>query len=375
MSSAPVLIAGKKTGLSMRKQVTWIQTLAVLVLLAACPAQARTAAIAEPETLLRAQEQLTPWFNLSIAVFSRETRREKNRIYDQINDVETRYLPTVLRNTLIESGHWGAVKVGPVPDISAELQVTGRILESTALVLTLHVEARDSRGVAWINRDYSAPAHTATYEQDRSMRVDPFQPLYNQIANDIYRARNGLQPAEAATVVRAALLRYANALAPAAFGGYLEVDAKGIVEVTRLPAEDDVMYVRVKKIREAEYNFTDAMDEQFSQFFARLQTVYPYWQRYSYELIAYNDRIKATGSASDNQEKPGSWEATEQVYRTFKEFKMNEDEMRELASSFKSEAHATVAELEGSIIELNGPLEEQYGRWREILRALYEQER
>mgnify|MGYP007114274180 CR=1 FL=1 len=177
MSSAPVLIAGKKTGLSMRKQVTWIQTLAVLVLLAACPAQARTAAIAEPETLLRAQEQLTPWFNLSIAVFSRETRREKNRIYDQINDVETRYLPTVLRNTLIESGHWGAVKVGPVPDISAELQVTGRILESTALVLTLHVEARDSRGVAWINRDYSAPAHTATYEQDRSMRVDPFQPL------------------------------------------------------------------------------------------------------------------------------------------------------------------------------------------------------
>ncbi|NQV66698.1 MAG: hypothetical protein HQ497_15170 [SAR86 cluster bacterium] len=198
--------------------------------------------------------------------------------------------------------------------------------------------------------------------------------MYHLIANDIYRARSQLTAFEATWIVRASLLRYANALAPQAFASYLAIDPQGIIEVTGLPALDDKMYQRVKKIREAEYRFTDLMDEHFNLFFDRLQTVYPYWQTYSYELLAYNDQIKTNGSVS-NRRRSGSWEATEDVYRTYKEYKMNEDELRELADSFKAEIHPTISMLEGSVIELKGPLEAQYEQWRSILREIYAQER
>ena len=54
---------------------------------------------------------------------------------------------------------------------------------------------------------------------------------------------------------------------------------------------------------------------------------------------------------------------------------MNEDELRELADSFKTEIHPTISELEGKVIELSGPLEDQYRQWRALLQTLYIQER
>ena len=357
--------------------------LTLVLLLSACATQHRDISVTVhvPEALIVAGTPTLPYFNISIAVFSNPSlipdnasAGRINRIYGPIHEAEANYLPIILRNSLIESGHWGAVRVGPSEDVAAELQITATILTSTALDLALQVKVVDSRGVIWLDNLYSDQAQTAAYAVDERLRQDPFQGLYHRIANDIYRARSQLTAFEATWIVRASLLRYANALAPQAFASYLAIDPQGIIEVTGLPALDDKMYQRVKKIREAEYRFTDLMDEHFNLFFDRLQTVYPYWQTYSYELLAYNDQIKTNGSVS-NRRRSGSWEATEDVYRTYKEYKMNEDELRELTDSFKAEIHPTISMLEGSVIELKGPLEAQYEQWRSILREIYAQDR
>ncbi len=355
--------------------------LTIAFLLSACAAERQTAPItvSAPEALIVAGIPTSPYFNISIAVFSNQGQAPEDsgrisRIYAPIHEAEANYLPIILRNSLIESGHWGAVRVGPSEDVAAELQISATILTSTALDLALHVKVVDSRGVTWLDSIYREQAQAAAYAVDEQLRQDPFQGLYNRIANDIYRTRSQLTDFDATWIVRASLLRYANALAPQAFARYLAIDPQGIIKVTGLPALDDKMYQRVKKIREAEYRFTDLMDEHFNLFFDRLQTVYPYWQTYSYELLAYNDQIKTTGSVS-NRRRSGSWEATEDVYRTYKEYKMNEDELRELADSFKTEIHPTISLLEGSVIELKGPLEAQYAQWRSILRDIYAQER
>jgi len=330
----------------------------------------------ETTQLIYAASQLPAYFNITITTFAYaegDTDRIA-RIYTPIHEAEAHYLPVVLRNTLMESGHWGAVKVAPLTDASAEVQVSTTILTSTAQDLALQVRVTDSRGINWLDQTYSARASAADYAVDETVRGSPFQGLFNQIANDMYRARVALSSTEANTIVRASLLQYAVALAPQAFSGYIQRDEQGVMQVSGLPALDDLMYLRVKKIRAAEYRFTDVMDEQFGRFYLKLQQVYPFWQRYSYELLAYNEHIQTTGSVS-SRPRSGSWAATENVYRTFKEYKMNEDELRELADSFKTEIHPTIAELEGKVIELSGPLEDQYRQWRALLQTLYIQER
>ena len=64
----------------------------------------------------------------------------------------------------------------------------------------------------------------------------------------------------------------------------------------------------------------------------------------------------------------------ERIYKTFKETKMNQDALRELSESFERETAATVAEVLGRVVELNGSLEQQYDTWRLILQAMYEAE-
>ena len=361
-------------------------TLTLVCLLAACstPQREIPQPVSEAEALIMATSPALPYLNVSIAVFKNQNADSGksgagriSRIYAPIHEAEANYLPVVLRNSLIESGHWGAVRVGPdIPsmEVAAELHVDVTILTSTALDLALNVKVVDSRGITWLDNRYTEQAQAATYAMDERQRQDPFQPLFNRIANDLFRARQALSPADATWIVRASLLRYANALAPEAFGHYLSKNADGVIKVTGLPALDDPMYLRVRKIREAEYRFTDLMDEHFNGFYTKLQSVYPYWQTYSYELLAYNNQIKATGTVSSRRQS-GAWDATQDIYHTYKEFKMNEDELRELADSFKAEIHPTISMLEGSVIELQGPLENQYAQWRRILREIYAKER
>ena len=362
----------------MNKLRTLLLAIAICLCFSACssdrpPAPVKTIPLRAPTSLLRAENPTTPNLNISIMAFSNADAESGriSRIFAPIREAEASYLPIVLRDTLVETGYWGAVKVGPSSDVSAEVQVNAQILESNALELSLKVRVTDSRGIVWIDQTYQEPAQTTAYLIDEKVREDPFQSLYNRIANDILRFRQQMPVTEANTIVQAALLRYASALAPEAFEGYLVPDANGVIQVTGLPAIDDTIYARVIKIREAEYRFTDLMDEHFDVFHKRLQTVYPYWQTYSFELIDYNNEI----STEQRRGRSGSWAATEDAYRTYKEYKMNEDELRELADSFKAEIHPTISRLEGSVIELTGPLDTQYAQWREILRKLYTEER
>ncbi len=340
------------------------------------PAQLASTAIPEP-LITSGTEQNGPGaplpnLNVNIVVFDLENQGKGriNRIYQPIREAEAIFLPVVLRDTLMESGLWGAVRIGPVPNESSELQIEATILVSTSIAQKLRVKATDARGLSWFNQVYEGVADTRVYQQE-AYTVQPFQDLYNRIANDLYRAFRLLSPREGEDIIRAAMLRYAIALAPEVFEGYLTTGADGLMEVTGLPAVTDKMYIRVNRIRQSEYGFSDAMDEQFGRFYSRLQKVYPFWLQYSYELLAYNNQI----SVKPGRSRSGSWAATEDVYRAFREYKLNEDELREMSDSFKTEVAPTVAEFEGKVLDLTGPLSVQYQTWREVLQELYAQER
>jgi len=142
-----------------------------------------------------------------------------------------------------------------------------------------------------------------------------------------------------------------------------------------LPARNDPLYRRVRQIREREYSMQDIVDEHFENFYDDMQTIYPYWRQSSYELLVYNGQLEDRDSREDRGPRSGSWAAVESVYRTYKELKLNEDELRELASSFEREIAPTVTEMEGRVIELQGSLSTQYMTWRKLLRQIYSETR
>ena len=53
---------------------------------------------------------------------------------------------------------------------------------------------------------------------------------------------------------------------------------------------------------------------------------------------------------------------------------MNRAVIEELGTSFSSEAQPLVIEVEGETLRLTGSAEQQYSRWREILRKIYARE-
>jgi hypothetical protein len=60
--------------------------------------------------------------------------------------------------------------------------------------------------------------------------------------------------------------------------------------------------------------------------------------------------------------------------RKFADAKTAAQEVKELASSFESEAGAQVIEVEGRSLKLTGTAEEQYREWRRLLADLYREE-
>ncbi|TQV85140.1 hypothetical protein FKG94_02835 [Exilibacterium tricleocarpae] len=300
------------------------------------------------------------------------TAQRQLGVFPLIRKAEGRYLPALLRQTLIDSGHWGVVRVMPQAYQSSDLLIEGVIRHSDGEVLTLAIEARDGAGRMWLDKTYQ---HTATEQDYQRSGVDPFQALFDVIARDLLAAAAGLTPAQHRQITQLARLRYGAELSPETFEAYLQRDEAGIYQLRRLPAQDDPMFGRIERIRRYEHLFIDTADEQYLGLFGEMQKTYNLWRRYSRELLLY---IRADDSRDPSQRRGlrrGSFAWLNATYGDYEWFRRQEQLMEELSGGFNNEVVPTVLELEDSVVNLSGDLETQYGQWRSILRSLFELER
>jgi hypothetical protein len=285
--------------------------------------------------------------------------------------VEKRYVPYQLKKTLDRSGYFGAVRVMPREDLSAELNITGRLIESDGVVLKFSIKAEDAAGRIWLDRIYQDGATGEDYSKDPDYNKDPFQGLYNQVANDLVEVLRLRSEPELQTLLDIATVVYGRSLSEEAFGRYLKETEEGLVLVG-LPALTDPAFVRVQRIRDSEYLFADSIDAHYESLQRQVGQTYAWWQHYSYELIMGNRRLEtidATRGATS-----GSWYSLERVYKTYQESKMNEDALRELTESFDRETEPTVTEIAGKVVQLHGTLDFQVDEWRRLLRQAWQQE-
>ena len=329
-----------------------------------------------------------------------ESTWEKSNVYPAVRRAESRYVPYTLKDTLQRTAQWGSIWVVPRDSNAVDVSVSGEVLVSDGETLALHVRVVDSAGRLWLDKEYSGAASKYSYDDELKLALDPFQNIYNQIANDMVGARETLSNRDVENIRTISSLKFATEFSPAAFDTYLTRNRKGLLEVNRLPASDDPMMGRMYQIRDREYMLFDVLDEHYGNFHHSMDGPYENWRKYSYEeTIARREvaesatRRKLLGAAAiiggliasqNSNSSAASTVSTAAVLggiAAFKsgmdraaETKIHEDALKELASSLEAEVRPMVAEVEGNTVELTGSAEAQYDEWREILHKIYEAE-
>lgn len=290
-------------------------------------------------------------------------------IFPEIRKAEAQYMPVLLRNVLQNANAWGVVRVLPDEEATAELLVTGRILHSDGQYLALQIQARDATGRQWLDRTYLDEAAQSDYPVRASQ--DPYADIYRQIANDLLAVRRQLTERELRAIREVALLRYAASLSAEAFGGFLQRDADGRYRVLRLPAQGDPMLERVQRIRNQEHQFVDTVDEQYVKLYEQMATSYSLWRQYDREQALYRQDYEQRAQGRERYGQRGSFVAMEQAYNMYKQIKIQQQDLDEMALGFNNEVAPTVMEASGKVFRLSGTLESQYNEWRDILRKIF----
>lgn len=328
---------------------------------------------------------------------------EQSGLSPEIREAEARFVPIHLKYTMQRSGYWGIVRVVPDDDNGTEVLVRGKIEYSDGESGAVSVEVVDARNIVWFRKTYLETANRHEHERTEPEKKDIFQDLFNTIANDMIEYRNSLTPAEVEELKQAAELRFAATMAPDAFTGYLEEDPDGAVRIMRLPSRDDPMLDRVQAIRARDDMLVDAINGYYDAYYLDLWEPYNDWRKFRSEEVVALRKLErealtrqvlgiaaivgaiAIGASGDYETRAqtstlrdvmlmGGAAGVYAGHQKSQEGKINQEAIEELGISFSSEAEPLVVDVDGETVRLTGSAEQQYARWRELLRQIYARE-
>ena len=277
-------------------------------------------------------------------------------------------------------------------------KVNGTILRSNGEAMIIRVEVNDSRGRHWYTEEYEEVISQFSYDPQNRQKNDPFQVIYNKIANDLlaYRQRN-IDASEVQEIRTVSELLFAQRFSDDAFGNYLARDRNGEYQLTALPADNDPLLGRIRSIRERDFMFIDTVQDYFATYVRQMRLPYDSWREQSYqetitlrELEASARRRFIAGAAAvvggiAAASNGGNW-ATQAGGATAvgagaflvksgfdkqAEARIHMQALEELGESLENAVAPQVINLDDRTITLSGSVEEQYEQWRDILADLY----
>jgi hypothetical protein len=381
----------------------------VLLLLTGCGPTVPGSQVADRVAPLMVQRELSEkeLLNVSIVIFDpgslpADPDRRKG-LSPEIREAEARFVPVHLKYTMQRTGYWGVVRVVPNEDNGSEVLVRGRIEYSDGESAALTVEAVDSRNVLWFSRTYAETTRPGDRGATEPEKTDIFQDLFNTVANDLVIHRSRLRTEEIEEIRQVAELRFAAEMVPDVYARYLAVDNQGRYSITHLPSPDDPMMERVKNIRTRDEMLVDAINGYYETYYRDLWLPYANWRKFRTDEVTVMRQLErealtrqvlgvasivgaiALGASGDRETRlrtgtlqdvmlAGGAYAIYSGVQKGKESEINKEAIEELGNSFTSEAEPLVMEVEGETIRLTGSAEQQYERWRNLLKELYARE-
>ena len=316
----------------------------------------------------------------------------------QVRLAESRYAPYLLSETHQRSANWGIVRLMPNTNSPMDVFINGVILESNGELMGMRVEVSDSTGRHWYTKEYDQAISQFSYDSSQRQQNDPFQILYNNIANDLLAWRkDNLEEAEITEIRTISEMLFAKRFSSGVFDGYLSQDRNGVYQITSLPADNDPLLQRIRDIRERDFMFIDTVQDYYATYVRQMRLPYDSWREQSYhetielrELEASAKRrfiagaaavvgglAAATQGSNYGTQVGGAFGVGAGAYLIRSGFdkraeaRMHMEALEELGQSLESEVAPQVINLEDRTITLTGSVEEQYEQWREILADLY----
>ncbi len=329
---------------------------------------------------------------------------EKSRIYDEIRKAESRYLAYHLKATMQGTGHWGAVRVLPSSEAFTDILINGRIEKSDGEFVEVEIIVSDTSGQHWFTRSYETQTGISSYSERRDRRQDPYQKVFNDIANDVKAYADTLAPERVQRLQQISELKFFADMSPLTYDEHLLTDENGLVSLQRLPAENDPAVARLRQIRERDRMVVDMLNEHYANFYYGIAIPYHSFRKASREEAVNYRQVKrsarmqtimgiivvAGSLAVDTNDSSYSRQQMKRGIQNVgisqglssimsgitrnSEASIHVEAIEELAESFGSEAAPMVVSIEGQSRRLTGTAAAQYESWRKLLRDIYEAE-
>ncbi len=314
-----------------------------------------------------------------------------------IRKMEARYMPVMLRHTLMQTGAWGGIYVLPEAGRSHDLRIDGEILESESHTLRLRIHVSDATGTPWFEHIYTEHVGEEVFGANSIGVNDPFDSLYNRIANDLLaHVRNNLDAAAIADIRQAAELQFGNAFAPDLYGQYLVTNRKGISRVARMPPANDPAVLHLERIRRRDLAFQEVLQQHYVDFAGGITDSYFEYRRQGFRELqqlraqqrnARNDVVMgglllgvavATNNIDDAVATVAATGAAVagavKVVEGVRNYSTENPLLDELAASFAGDAITEVVTLDEDVVTLSGSTESIYAEWKEILGELFRED-
>ena len=319
----------------------------------------------------------------------------------QIRVAESRYAPFLVAETLQRSANWGIVRLMPNVSSPMDLYINGTILESNGESMAMRIEVKDSTGRHWYTKLYEQEISQFSYDPSQRQQNDPFQILYNNIANDLLAWKKAnIEDDEILEIRMISEMLLAQRFSPEVFDDYLTQNRDGYLEIVSLPADSDPMLGRIRDIRERDFMFIDTVQDYYATYVRQMRLPYDSWREQSYyetitlrEIEASARRrfiagaatvvgglAAATQGSNYGTVAGGAFAVGAGAYLLRSGFdkqaeaRIHMEALEELGQSLENEVAPQVINLDDRTITLSGSVEEQYAQWREIMADLYSAE-
>lgn len=326
---------------------------------------------------------------------------DEDTVFPEVRFAEAIYFSNQLAKVLEKSGAWGAIRVTPSDDVIMDLYITGTILQSDGETMDLEIQVKDSSGKQWFSKNYQQAVGKYAYDRRLKSLGDPFQNLFVRIANDLLSYREKLSSQRAIELRTISELRFAKRFSAQAFDSYISEKRDGTLVIDKLPADNDSILVRVRKIRERDYLYIDTMQDYYDGFTQQMHLAYQDFRRASYDSVVKARQLDKQGnrrivagigailagiygrSEADTRIARDAGTATAAVggfaIKSGLEKKQQasayNESVAEMGSSLEAEIAPQVIELEDRTVTLTGTVQAQYQQWQELLQKIYQQER
>ena len=325
-------------------------------------------------------------------------RGEEETTNHEIRIAESRYAPYLLAETLQRSGNWGIVRLMPNNESPMDVYINGTILQSNGEAMIMRITVTDSTGREWYTKEYDEVISQFSYEPSERQQSDPFQVIYNNIANDLlaFRQQN-ISDREIVEIRTVAELLFAQRFSAEVFDAYITEDRRGHLEIVSLPADTDPVLERVRDIRERDFMYIDTVQDYYATYVRQMRLPYDSWREQSYhetvELRELRDSarrrfiagtavvlgglVTAANAGNYTTQTGGIIGVGAGAYLIKSGFdkqaeaKIHMEALEELGQSLENEVAPRVIDLADRTITLTGTVEEQYAQWREILADIY----